>query len=527
MENEMKDVLQSLERSKKWLLTALAATFAWGMAAHGYAFFDNNVSHDSLREFHSEILGNEIKMGSGRIFTPIYRDLLGSDVTLPWLSGILALLWIGLAVFLVVRLFRIESRAAVVLIAGIFATNISVSATAATYIHDLDSYMFALLCAVGAVYLWNRHRRGWLPGAALLAVSLGIYQSYVFVAVTLVMLVCILDLLNAAGFRPVFQRGLKAVGMILLGGAAYFLVMKGMLRIAGIPLSKGEYNSLDRMTLLHLQTIGSVLAGAYADWFDRLWNAYSSYPSILIRAMTALFFGIDIAALVIGVCSKRLRLPEKLLCILLVVLLPLGMNMIYVLTLGANHDLMVYPIWMFYLLTLLLADWLRRRWKEGGISLAGKWQQALCMLMLGVLLYGNVRFSNGMYVKKNLEFDANLSLMTRIVGRMEAFDGYQPGETPVMFVGLPKTFNSVIPGFKDYWNVTGMTGSSTIYADAPSRFQAYFDYIMSLPIVLADSQVQNELLSQQAVREMPCYPADGFMAFFDGTLVVKLGDVSD
>ena len=149
------------------------------------------------------------------------------------------------------------------------------------------------------------------------------------------------------------------------------------------------------------------------------------------------------------------------------------------------------------------------------------------MLLIGLVLYGNVRFSNGMYVKKNLEFDGYLSLMTRVVGRIEATPGYEPGETPVLFVGLPKTFNHVIPGFKDYWNVTGMTGSSPIYTTEPSRFQAYFDYVMSLPIVLADGETRERLLADEGVRAMPCYPTEGFLAFRDGTLVVKLGDITD
>lgn len=520
------ELKQRLERNKTRLLTALAATFIWGLAAHGYAFFDNNISHDSLREFHAEILGNDIKMGVGRVLTPLYRDLLGSDVTLPWFNGVLALLWIGLAVFLAARVFQMESKTAVVLIAGIFATNITVSATAATYIHDLDSYMFAMLCSVGAVWLWNRHSRGWLIGWALVAASLGIHQSYVFLTVSLCMMACILELMRGGQFRAVLFKGLRAIGMILLGGAAYIVLLKGMLLLTGGTLFSGDYNSLDRMTLLTPGAIGTMIAGAYADWFGRLRNAYSSYPSILVQAMTVLFFAIDAAALAVFLLSKKRGWKEKLLCAALVALLPLGMNMIYVLSLGESHDLMVYPIWMFYLLTLLLALWLYGQWKDAAIPV-GVWQKALCMLMIGVVLYGNVRFSNGMYVKKNLEFDGYLSLMTRVVGRMEAFDGYQPGQTPVVFVGLPKTFNPVIPGFKDYWNVTGMTGSSPIYTTEPSRMQAYFDYVMSLPIVMADSETQARLQSEDSVRAMPCYPTEGFLAFYDGTLVVKLADVTD
>ena len=517
---------QRLEENKPRLITALAATYAIGLAAHGYAFFDNNLSHDSLREFHAEILGNDIKVGVGRVLTPLYRDLLGSDVTLPWFNGVLALLWIGLAVFLVARLFRIESKTVTALVAGIFATNITVSATAATYIHDLDSYMFAMLCAVAAVWLWNRHPKGWLLGWALVAVSLGIHQSYGFLSVSLAMIVCVLDLLNGDEFGRVFGKGLRAIGMILLGAAAYFLILKAYLLLTGGALYSGDYNSLDQLSGLHLKDVGSLIVGAYGDWFSRLWNAYSSYPAILIRGATAVFFAIDGAALCVFFLSKTQGWKEKLLCAGLILLLPLGMNLAYVLAQGEVHDLMVYATWMFYLLTLLLAMWLREQWKNAAIPV-GQWQRALCMLLIGMTIYGNVRFSNGMYVKKNLEFDGYLSLMTRVVGRMEATPGYQPGETPVAIIGLPKTFHQVIPGFKDYWNVTGMTGSSPIYTTEPSRIQAYFDYVMSLPIVMADSDTLTRLMSDDSVRAMPCYPAEGFLAFYDGTLVVKLGDIAD
>ena len=34
-------------------------------------------------------MGNDIKLTSGRIFVPLYRDLFRSDVTLPWLLALL------------------------------------------------------------------------------------------------------------------------------------------------------------------------------------------------------------------------------------------------------------------------------------------------------------------------------------------------------------------------------------------------------------------------------------------------------
>lgn len=49
----MTEIKERVRKNKTWLITALLATYLWGLAAHGYAFFDNHLTHDSLREFHS------------------------------------------------------------------------------------------------------------------------------------------------------------------------------------------------------------------------------------------------------------------------------------------------------------------------------------------------------------------------------------------------------------------------------------------------------------------------------------------
>ena len=517
----MNPLTDALERNKKKLLFSFAAVFFWGLLAHGYCFFDNSFSHDSLNEMHGAIFGNDLKITSGRIFVPLYRDLLRSDVTIPWFIGILSLVWIALAVFLVLKLFRVESKVTAFLIAGVFTVNISVAATAATYLHDLDCYMFSLLCAVGAVYLWKRYAKGWLLGIFLITVSLGIYQSFVFTAAALVMMLSILELMEGNAFHEVFFRGLKAVGMVLAGSALYYVLLKLSRVLTGIQLSSGDYNSLDTMLELTPALILQLAAGAYADFTSRLLNAYSSYPGILVKGATAVLLLTSFAALGTVLCSKKIGWAEKALLILLSVLLPLVMNLIFVLTRGASHDLMVYSIWLVYLLALLLSDWLAKRY-FGKLS---QWQRPLCVLLAGMLLYGNVQFANGMYLKKDLEYDSYLSLMTRVTYRMEETDGYVPGQTPVVFVGLPSNRNQVIPGFLEYWNVTGLTSSDTIYAPEPRRFQAYYDYVLNVPIALADGALWLETLRRPDVAVMPQYPAKGSVVLTDGLLIVKLGDV--
>jgi hypothetical protein len=241
-----------------------------------------------------------------------------------------------------------------------------------------------------------------------------------------------------------------------------------------------------------------------------------------VKGITAVFFLICGGGLLCLLLNKGVGLWEKVLALVLAGLLPLGMNLIYVLTISRSHDLMTFPIWLFYLFVLLNLEFLVKKWSRPGL-----WLKVACIGLSILLLYGNVRFSNGMYMKKDLEFDAYLSLMTRIVTRVEMTEGYVPGETPVVFVGVPENRNSMIPGFKDYWNVIGMTSGDLLLMSERSRYQAYFDYILSLPINLVEPELWREISGREESAQMPCYPAAGCIAFQEGVLVVKLSQIED
>ncbi len=189
-------LLDKLRRNRKQIILCLAAAFIWGLAAHAYVFFHSSISHDSLFEFVADTDRNVWRIKLGRVFVPAYRILFRGAITAPWLIGFLSLLYIGITVFLVTKIFDIRSKTLIALISGVFATNITIISTAATYIHDLDADMMALLLAAFAVYLWKSFDKGFLYGIIPICLSLGFYQSYVSVAITLILLYLIMQLLN-------------------------------------------------------------------------------------------------------------------------------------------------------------------------------------------------------------------------------------------------------------------------------------------------------------------------------------------
>lgn len=522
----MQDWTARIENGKKWLYFAMLSTFLWGFLAHGYCFVHDSFNHDSLAEFNGLVLGNMYKLSSGRFLVPIYRNLFRTDLTLPWLIGILSLVWLGLAVFLVLRIFDIRSKVTAFLIAGIFTANLTVTAIAASYLHDFDSDLFGVFCAVAAVYLWKNVRWGSIWGAFFAVVPLATYQSNISVTVVLVMFVCIVDLLNGKDFPIVFKSGLKAMGMLLLAGAMYYMALPIVSSVTGVSLAAGNANTLDRTQGLTPLTILTYTVQAYQNCYFRLVHILSPYPDSIVRKATALLGAVILVSILLWLFNKRICLRSKLLCIALVCLLPLGMNLTYVLSCGEVHDLMYFALWLFYLLALLIADWLvqalKARQPEWIPTVIHKVPRYISIALVALLLYGNVQTANTLYLKKSLEKDAYLSLMTRVIYDVERTDGYIAGTTPIVFAGLSKEIQPVL-GTEKYSEIIGVWGPGSIIMEELCYYQAYFDYILLNPAVMAEYEDWYTMLKDPRVSEMPIYPAEGSIAFLDDILVVRLG----
>ena len=88
---------------------------------------------------------------------------------------------------------------------------------------------------------------------------------------------------------------------------------------------------------------------------------------------------------------------------------------------------------------------------------------------------------------------------------------------------MPSNKNGMIPGFLEYWNVIGAMSTDVIYMPEKTRYQAYFDYVLNTPMLLAEDDPWMTLRDSQLAKEMSPYPAANCIAWQDGTMIVKLG----
>ena len=204
---------------------------------------------------------------------------------------------------------------------------------------------------------------------------------------------------------------------------------------------------------------------------------------------------------------------SRILFTVLSVILPFAMNITFFLSGGTAHVLTQYAVWMIYLLALILVCWLEKENIETNIK------RVVFLMLVGSLfltITENIQTSNTIYVKKNLESQATLSYMTRVVERMEEQEEYVPGETPVVIIGQDVVGISKY-GFEKYEVVTGASASGVVtYLDT---YEDYFEYILGIPINLCEDV---KLQQDSRVIEMSDFPKEDSVQMIDGTLVVKL-----
>lgn len=503
------------------LLASFAAVFLFGLLAHGYAFTNFTVSHDSLNEM---FLSGDIryaagsvadwKISLGRFLYPAYRAVFSGGAGTPWLSGVLSLVWVSLAVYLVSRLFSVDNALLLAVIGALFVTNVSYSALAATYIYDLDGDMLAMLLAVCAAYLLLR---GTLRRRALAVIpivgSLALYQAMISVTVSLVMIACILRLLESESAKAVFFDGLKAVGILFVGGAAYYILVRAVCSTSDVALDSG-YNSLLSLGRMTPALLPEAVRSTYDTWARSTVRQPVFVPLPVTRAGHLLLAVLTLAAAARFLLRKRLPAANLLLALVLAALLPMGMNLSNFLGYAGMeaHDLMKYAFCLVYVFDILL---LRQCLQSLPESRVFSGCAAISLALIAALVWGNVQTANTLYLKKDLERQATLSRMTELCLRLDQTEGYVPGETPVVFIGLPSFDTPEALG-----SVSQITGAWVKSTVGGGYYAAYFSYILQTPIRIGS---ESELPEGAQTDAMPPFPAEGSICRAGDMLIVRMG----
>ncbi len=241
----IKNILNKIK--PQWKAAFISALII-GLLTHMYVMTNNLMTPDGTWNIYSD----QDMIYLGRQFLT-YACGISSYYNLPWLNGLLAIIYIALASIVVVEAFDVNSVVLSVLIGGLMVTFPTVASTFC-YIFTIDGYMLAMLLAALAVLLTDRYKKGWIPGIILMGVSLGIYQAYYSFAILMCILALLLQVLRNTDTKSILIKAGKYCGMGVGGYAFYVVTLKAMLAIKHIEVtgyrggdgSQGWFPDLER-----------------------------------------------------------------------------------------------------------------------------------------------------------------------------------------------------------------------------------------------------------------------------------------
>ena len=358
----------------KW---SLIFTYILGLLAHGFAFLNFQPSNDSLYE--GVLTETEVawKLGLGRYMIPVYDKIFGVFSYLPWSGGIVALLWISISVYFVVEVLGIEKKWQIALISGIMSTNITIIVLVATYGHDLGPDAMALLLAVFSCWLWRQQNEYFsartkllfgIASSVCLGMMLGLYQAYLCVYVSLVLICLMLDLIEKPQkwqWVKAIVSGLIAAIPVIVGGLAYYIGVIVVDKITGLSLSVGKANSLTNLWNNEEGIYVRVLRTYYQIkglFMDMPGYVYSDNYIQTINKILLLGGFLALVGLIIKLIKIKSGIMNVLSIIALLMILPFTMNGMRMLN-PLVHDLMIYACWFVYIIVFLLTREVDKRYK--------------------------------------------------------------------------------------------------------------------------------------------------------------------
>ncbi len=510
--------MTSITFKKNNLLYSFIFTLLFFLMAHSYRFFNNLYSGDALVVLYQNDSSWQISIG--RIFQPVYLMFRGT-ICNPWLISFIAIICMSLAVYFVSEIFEFSNIFQILLASGIFVCNITVISENTSYLQDVDIYSLALLLSVLGVWLLRKNKILFdILGIISFTLTLGLYQAYISVSISLIMLVMLFEAQNNEKAKEYLKKCAKYAVCLLITAIAYYSCWKIYQKVFNIWTSD-SYNGLSSVGNFAGFSIWALIKSAYQKVFEYFYYP-SVFKSLIFRGYSMSIVWLiliriaNISALlmtVILIIKKNIEAKtsvfSKVMQVSIIVLLPLGVNLTSIISKGMLHTLMVFSFVLLYLPLINLSfDKIQKKYS---------FKKIFAFVVMFCIIWNNIVFANQVYLKKSLQDDAAKSLMTNIVYDVEHIEGYEPGITPVAFVGSfeKNEYISEIPDMEEI-SVLGVGKTPLLYEGCDYSFLKY-ETAVKLNLTRVD-------WTYEGVSEMPCYPAEGSVQNLGGTIVVKISN---
>lgn len=485
---------------KRTTIIAIAATVASGLIIHMYKIVNPLPNWDGMYLIKSSLRGMS---HTGRWLSGPIANTMSSPYSLPWVLGVLALVFLALAMALLVDLFEIKKTSYIILSAFVLTAFPSVAATF-TYIEWADAYFLSFLFAILAVYLCVKGKKMFLLSALFISLSLGIYQTYFSVT-----LICFLlyifkkYILDGERFANQLSVVYKFVAAVLIGVVLYFVLNKVNLAYWNLELS--NYQGVD--------SVGLLSPAEYLEAFKKTFKSIAllfmgSKELSYYLVLNGLFLIILLALGGIVLSKNRFNIYRLAFTIIFLLGFFVSSHIFFFFSPGVQyHTLMMINLYFIYFLAIVI---LTRKYIRIPKLLANS-----MAVILMLLVYYNFVNANVAYTQMHLSYEKSSFAAAEIMNRMDSKNDGTIKE--IYVVGKLQKESDGVEAIPEI-----MGASSDAYLSFEDHFQRYFNYYLGRKYEIAEGDKKDEIRKQKAFQEMNVYPYGNYTKVIDGTMVVRL-----
>lgn len=507
------DILKKIKRNIpfSWK-TCFACAMIVGVIAHLYKLTNWLPNWDSLVFRYDP----QNMLGLGRWFLPIVCAP-SSYYDLPWLAGLLAILFHGFGAVCICSIFRVRKNVTAALI-GALVISFPTVTSVLMYNYVADGYAIAFFLSCLAAKFLVAEKPRYVAAVLCIALSAGIYQAYITVTIMLLLCHLILETLyEETTVVRLIQKSLKVLVAGFLGMVLYYLVLTVLLKITDTALLdyQGASNAL---SLESINLLGAlyIVKQSFTDYF------FDFSAGIHVFGILNCLIPVLTAVLYLAVIIQRRTNPLKLLLIAVYgVLLPIGASILAFINSSVDyHNLMKMGFVVFYLFLILAYE--RSEFKSAKLSAAKSWA------ILGVtfvLVFNNVVIANISYHKLNMAYEKSYGVLIRMADRIEQTEGVDACDRILVLGALEgsEAYSAVLPP-----DITGTTDGFILRADDETVGQsvvcsALNDYCGTNYTFVAGEEKQ-ALLEKIQIEEIGVWPAADSILIVDDTIVIRLGE---
>lgn len=510
-------VFQALNKKIKqqWRLAFFSAV-GIGLLIHMPVLLSDIPNHDGLASMYFD----QNMITSGRWFLTVACGF-SSFYTIPWMIGLLGLLFLGLTAVALTELMEVKRGWAVILCSGLLVAFPALASTFA-YVYTMDGYMLALFLAVLAVLLTKKYRLGFLGGGVCLAFSLGTYQAYLSFAMILSLFAVLMLFSEERSRSDKLQGVLRYLGMGVIGAALYYGILQVLLKLQGKVLD--TYQGINGMVSADSGE-GGLIAGIkalYRDFFAFTLNGKVLYHNwISLGALVLLAAAVLLTAF--WLVRRRKWWKNPLFFVIMVAVtaaVPLATNVILLISPDVTYHLLMRYQWVLYLIGLTAFVSKNAEYAEKGYVL--EWIAFPAVLAL-VFFYGvtdNIGYSN---LQKR--YEKTYAYCVRLVDRIERTEGYYPG-IPIAMIGVvgDEQYPTTDITLPVTGSMIGLNGDSLLYTGV--NYQAFVKNYLGATLNILPPEAMEEMYYSEEYISMDSFPGEDSIRVIDGVMYVKTENVN-